>query len=73
MAAVAAELEAGTTKDMEVGPLISITPIASEVAQEAPRAGITGRIIGTETDGENVIIRSTTAAAAATEVCLLLP
>lgn len=67
------ELEVETTKDMEVGPLIPITPVASEVAQEAPRAGITVRITGRETDGESASTRSTTAAEAATEVCLLLP
>lgn len=67
------ELEVETTKDMEVGPLIPITPVASEVAQEAPRAGITVRITGRETDGESASTRNTTAAEAATEVCLLLP
>lgn len=66
------EVEAETTRDMEVGPLIPITPVASEVAQEAPRAGITVTITGRETDGESVSIRRTTAAVAAIEVCPLL-
>lgn len=61
-------VEVETTKDMEVGPLIPITPVASEVAQEAPRPGIIVIITGREMDGETESIQSTTAVGL-TEVC----